>query len=122
MKARARKVLFGALILFAVGTLYTVIVKTTGLSVPCPIRRVTGLLCPGCGVSWMCLALMRLDFSGAFRANPVLLCLLPLMLLTAGRMIYVYIRYGRTRERITQFSIYGMIAALLVFGVLRNIL
>ena len=122
MKARFKKVLFGALIVFAVGAIYALLIRFTHFSIPCFFRLITGLKCPGCGITGMCLALLRLDIKDAFDHNQLAFCLLPLMLLTAGRMIYSYVKYNRTREKLTQISLYVMIAAFLVFGVLRNIL
>lgn len=37
----------------------------------CPMRRLTGLGCPLCGVSRAFLALLRLDLAGAFRFHPL---------------------------------------------------
>ena len=39
------------------GLLYGIFVSYTGLAIPCLFRKVTGLLCPGCGVTGMCVAL-----------------------------------------------------------------
>lgn len=36
----------------------------------CPLKSVTGLKCPGCGMSEAVLYLIRGDFSAAFEANP----------------------------------------------------
>ncbi len=121
MAARAKKVTFGALTILAVGALYALFVTLTHRGIPCVFHSVTGLWCPGCGVSRMCLALLRLDFAGAFRENAAIFCMLPLMAATSARLIYVYIRYGRTRDKFADIAIYFMIAVLLVFGVVRNI-
>ena len=121
MEKRRNKVILGALILLAVGAAYTLFVKLTGLGVPCPFNRATGLKCPGCGVSRMFLALFRFDLAGAFRANGAILCLFPLMLATAARLIYVYIRRGTVRDRAAEISVWFMVGVLLVFGVVRNV-
>lgn len=122
MAARRRKVIIGALILLGIGALYAVFVKLTGRGIPCPINMATGLQCPGCGVSRMCLAILRFDFASAFRANAVLFCLLPVMAATAARLIYVYIRRGTLRDRAAEIAIWVMIAVLLVWGVVRNLI
>ncbi len=46
----------------------------------CPFKALTGLPCPGCGMTHAFLALGRLDFSGAWGANPLVF---PLTALTA---------------------------------------
>ena len=76
---RLRRLLTGLLGMAAVGAGYALWVNLTHLSIPCPFHAITGLQCPGCGVTRMCLALLRLDVSGAWKANPVLLLLLPLL-------------------------------------------
>lgn len=46
----------------------------------CPILYVTGIPCPGCGMSRACLKLLQLDFSAAYHYHP--LCfILPLIAL-----------------------------------------
>lgn len=122
MASRAKKVTFGALILFAVGALYALFVTLTHKGVPCVFNLATGLKCPGCGVSRMCLALIKFDFVAAFHANAAIFCLLPLMAATAGRLIYVYIRYGTLRDKASEIAVWLMIAVLLVFGAVRNII
>lgn len=121
MEKRRNKVIAGALILLAVGAAYTLFVRLTGKGIPCPINLATGLLCPGCGVSRMFLALFRFDFAEAFRQNGAILCLLPLMAATAARFIYVYVRRGKVRDRVAEISVWFMVGVLLVFGVVRNV-
>ena len=53
----------------------------------CPFRALTGLLCPGCGITHAFLSLGRLDFAGAYAANPIVFPLAGLMALyLAGRI------------------------------------
>lgn len=40
-------------------------------SIGCPIRSLTGIPCPTCGVTRALLSLLRLDFAGYFRYNPM---------------------------------------------------
>lgn len=42
-----------------------------GLALPCPIRRLTGVICPGCGMGRAWLAALRLDLGAAFRYHPM---------------------------------------------------
>lgn len=53
----------------------------------CPFKALTGLPCPGCGMTHAFLALGRLDFSGAWNANPLAFPLAALAALcAAGRL------------------------------------
>ncbi|MCH5252821.1 MAG: DUF2752 domain-containing protein [Lachnospiraceae bacterium] len=94
----------------------------TGLAILCPIHLSTGLLCPGCGVTRMLVALSRGEFSYAFSCNPALLLLAPLFLADIIWWHYLYIRYGEKKSRFHTVAIWIMIVSLLVFGVARNII
>ena len=84
MRRRLFRVLRGLGIVLLLGLGYALWGSVTGLWLPCPFHALTGLECPGCGVTRMCLALLRLDFAGAWAANPGLLLLSPLILALVG--------------------------------------
>ncbi|MDE5796277.1 MAG: DUF2752 domain-containing protein [Muribaculaceae bacterium] len=53
----------------------------------CIFHTITGLQCPGCGSQRLIHALLHADFAGAWRANALLLLMLPyLLLLTAAEL------------------------------------
>lgn len=58
----------------AAGLLYALCV-TAGLQFPCFYLQTTGLQCPGCGITRMFFSMLRLDFTAAFRYNPVMFVL-----------------------------------------------
>lgn len=122
MKQRLLRLLVGCAVLLGAGLAYAVFAASTGLFIPCLFRKLTGFLCPGCGVSHMCLALLRLDFPGAWRANAGLLPLLPFLGLLAVRIAVRRVRHGHTQlllwERILT---YAMLVWLLLWAVLRNL-
>ena len=68
--------LFLALII--IGAFYTI--------VGCPIKFLTGLSCPGCGMTRAYLSLLKLDFPSAFHFHP--LWLIPILFL----INYFYIK------------------------------
>ena len=119
---RRNKVIRIALILFGIGALYALIIRLTGIGIPCPIRHITGIMCPGCGTTRMAMSILKLDFASAFRYNSAVFCMIPLMAATAARYSYVYIKTGKVRDRFAGTAVWIMIAVLLIFGVLRNIL
>ena len=122
MQKRAKRVVIGALILLSVGVLYSVLIRFTSFGIPCVFNVITGLKCPGCGVTAMLSALIRFDFKTAFYANQVLFCLLPVGVALAARYIYLYIRRGTLREKKTEIVTWVLIALLVVWGVVRNII
>lgn len=103
-----------------IGVLYLFWVRLTGLAIPCVFRKITGWLCPGCGITTLFVCLSRLDFQGAFQANPFLFATAPF--LAAEIVYYEYMRFkGKTLPKWNQRGLGVYIAALCVFGVWRNI-
>ena len=47
------------------------------LGITCPIKFVTGVSCPGCGMTRACLSALRLDFADAFYYHPLWIGLIP---------------------------------------------
>ena len=121
-KARLKKLLLYMMLLGMAGLLYGIFVSYTGLAIPCLFRKVTGLLCPGCGVTGMCVALLDLDWRGAICCHPVLVVLL--LPLTAVFICGAagYVQNGRFRfARWQNLILYVSVAALVIFGVVRNL-
>lgn len=108
------------LLVLSLGIGYLIWLKLTNLAIPCMFRKVTGWLCPGCGITTLILALIRLDFRSAFQANSFLFVTGPLLLAELG---YCFWKQKRG-ERLPGWNhaavvIYGI--ALCLFGVFRNL-
>ena len=122
MKQRLHKVVFAGAALLVVGCIYAFVCHRLGWGLPCLFRLYTGLQCPGCGVSRMCMALLRLDFAGAWAANPALLCLLPMLIAIGVDMTVRYVRTGSANPKgWSQIATWIAIAVLVAFGILRNL-
>lgn len=104
------------------GLVYGIFVRCTGLAVPCPIRTLTGLKCPGCGVTGMCVALLHLDFKAAFYCHPMLFVLLiPLLCVCVGSA-QTYVRDGSWQlKRWQNIILYTSIMLLIAYSVVRNV-
>lgn len=122
MHLRLRKLFKLLVSLIAVGTAYAVFVSLTHISVPCVFNLATGLKCPGCGVTNMCLCILHFDIPGAWKSNPALLCLMPVIAVALAVTAYRYVKSGNANPGKYGDTVLGVCAAvLIVFGILRNI-
>jgi hypothetical protein len=78
------------------GGIYALWVLLTGLYIPCPIRTVTGYLCPGCGISHYFIHLLHFDFKQAFTDNQLIFILMPFACLYYLYRSWMYIKYEKT--------------------------
>lgn len=121
-----KRLFYSTKILFtimAAGLVYAAIICFLGTAVECPFHAITGLLCPGCGVTRMCIALMQLDFHAAFYYNQLIFILLPFFMFLLIRLTYRFIRYGTRKLILWETNVlYVIIAAFVTFGIARNII
>ncbi len=117
----------GISLLLSLAAGYFLWLRLGGPFLPCPFRLVTGwllpgggLLCPGCGVTHMTLALARGDLSSAWTANPFLLSTLPFL----GLQIFLDRRAKARRQPLPAWDrplLLLYLSALLLFGIARNL-
>ena len=111
-------------VLFCIpGVLYFVWVVLTDIYIPCPFKLLTGLKCPGCGITHMIMALFRLDFKEAFLSNPFLFVLLPLIIgvYIANRIYYIVKGEIRTCFKAECFFGCFLLVITLVYWIVRNL-
>lgn len=84
----------------------------------CLFHAFTGWDCPGCGAQRMVHALLHGDLPGAWKANAMLLCLLPVI--PFG--IWADIRPGKIRNLFYHpATVWSIIALIILWGVARNL-
>ncbi len=122
MQKRLKRVLLYTAIGLAVGLAYAWLISKIGFGIPCLFKTFTGLDCPSCGISRMCLALLQLRFADAFRYNPAIFCLLPLFSVLGIGWIVRYVRDGSVKlQRWMNGMVCFMICVLILFGFARNL-
>ena len=105
-----------ALLLF-----YALVDVDSGLMPRCPIKALTGFECPGCGSQRMIHALLHGDFAGAWRQNPFLIVMIPVMLAALVAELWRK-RFPRlNRVILSPASIAVIIAATAIWTICRNI-
>ena len=120
-RVRARLILKKGGISLGVGIAYLIFVSLTGLGIPCIFHTLTGLHCPGCGITRMFVALGRLDFAAAWDANALVLLLLPFLVGFGAWHLCEYIKRGKTHTPLfEQILIILAFILTVVFAILRN--
>lgn len=121
-KMRLKHLLFLVGFWALIGLGYLIFVWYFGFGVPCLFHLITGLKCPGCGVTRMVLSLAQLQFQEAWNSNAALLCLLPVGAVLAVDASITYVRTGNPfLHKWQKPVIWCIIVLLLIFGILRNI-
>ena len=89
----------------------------------CLLHELTGLHCPGCGMTRATHAALHGDFMAAVRFNPVGVFLLPLalLLLAPDLIAWTQGRPAIRRSRFTSKAGWFAISLLIIFAILRNI-
>lgn len=109
------------ILILCAGLFYVVWLECGGTGIPCIFRKITGWLCPGCGITKLILGLLRLDFKYAYNANPFIFITIPYIL-----FILSYDLICKNKEKcftkLVNISEYVYVALLIMFGVYRNIL
>lgn len=103
-------------IILVIGILIFVILFQDNIGIPCFFHELTGLYCPGCGITRAFLSLIKLDLYQAFRYNMLVIILLPFF---AMYTIYKLIMKGN--KKIPNFIWYFLLIITILFGILRNI-
>lgn len=120
--ARLRSALKNTGIILLVGIIYFIFVKLTHLGIPCVFNLVTGLYCPGCGISRMFISLAAFDFKAAFGYNAFVMTVGPFAVIYALRHYIIYILKGSQKSGKFEFVLLVITLVLAIFfGILRNI-
>ena len=95
---------------------------TSGVFPPCPLHALTGWYCPGCGSLRAFHQLLHGNLANALALNPFAVIVSPF--LAYGTVSYaVFVLRGKYLPRVflPAFWIRALCAAIVVFGILRNI-
>lgn len=121
LKKRLKKAALFVPLLFVLG-LVGVWLSETGHGIPCIFHAVTGLQCPGCGVTRMLSALLHGDWRGAWESNAAILTLSPVLAGLVGLSLVRWIRTGSARlPRWADAVTVVCVVLLLLFTVARNL-
>ncbi|HET6737727.1 MAG TPA: DUF2752 domain-containing protein [Kribbella sp.] len=100
------------------------------IGVPCILHATTGLNCPLCGSTRMAASMLRGDFAGAWHFNPVVFVLGPLIAVAVGYQLLAWsleslrlVKLPRLTmsRRAVDWTVNGLVALLIAYGVARNL-
>jgi len=114
-------ILYVVILIIGVYALYC-LNMTYNIGLICIYNKITGLYCPGCGMTRAIYSLFKLDFYQAFRYNVFSIILFPILLIYLFGEIYarVFDKKNYISSKIP--SIYWIIiaVAMISYGILRN--
>lgn len=96
---------------FAIGLLYIFVIG-------CPVVRVTGISCPGCGLSRACLSVLQLHFAEAFRWYPLFFIVVPFLFLWIHEKVFLQ----RVPKKWKDKAVYTVCIAVFTVYIARMIL
>lgn len=118
---RIKKLGIGIAAVIVLGFVYVLIVNVVGIGIPCPFHFITGLKCPGCGITTMFVAIWNLNFYEAFIANPLTFVLLPVWFIFIIYLSVIYInKGGLSLPTYVNYCVVVLGAIYIIFGILRN--
>lgn len=93
------------------------------ISIPCVYYELTGIYCPGCGMTRAFLSLLKLDFYQALRYNAfsIIVAVLLALYILGGIYGWLFNKINFMEKKIPSLVWIIFIVALLVYGILRNI-
>ena len=100
--------------LLCAGLLYGFVLIPLGVRIPCLFYRFTGLRCPGCGITDLCLALLHGHFVPSYNWG---------LVLVSPALVWLLIRLwkngacGKAEKAVSA----ALLAFLLAWGVVRNL-
>lgn len=113
------------IILLLIGMCYIYFFKDSKIVVPCVFHKITGLYCPGCGITRCLNALLHLEFYQAFRYNALVVILLPFIIFYVILLLYNKVKKRSdnnfVQKEVPNYIWYIILIITLLFGVLRNI-
>ena len=99
--------------------IYAVLIISFDIGIPCVFYEITGLYCPGCGITRLCLSLFEGDIYQAFRYNPIIFIDLPILFILF--VLNIFLKINKNIKKITDVIIIFLATITIIFGVIRNI-
>lgn len=107
------------IVLIVIFLIYAILIISFDIGIPCVFYEITGLYCPGCGITRLCLSLFEGDVYQAFRYNPIIFIDLPILFILF--VLNIFFKKNKNIKKITDVIIIFLATITIIFGVIRNI-
>lgn len=121
IKSRLRETAIKYSVIFGIAFLYLIFVLITDVRIPCPVFMLTGLKCPGCGITRLLVSVARFDFASAFWLNPFLFVTGPFIVAAIVHSEVRYVLCGSRQIGKWKIFLWVELALAITYGILRNI-
>jgi len=119
LKEEIRKIFPVLAILIA----YSIYLRFFTIGIPCVFHEVTGLKCPGCGMTRSCMSILKFDFTSAYNSNMLSITVVPMLLIIMGIAEVRYIMTGKRKTTLIEAILLGILFLVTIsYGILRNVL
>lgn len=122
MKNRIKKIILFNLVLIVIFFSYYFLNTKFNFSIECPFHKLTGLYCPGCGITRCLFSIIKLDFKSAFHYNMLVFIMLPFFIMYYVYLNYIYIcnKEDKITKNIPNYVTITLLVITILFGILRN--
>lgn len=106
--------------IICISFLYMKIYNTYHIGIPCVFHEITGLYCPGCGITRAIFSLLKLDFSSAVHNNFLIIIVGPFLLYYWSVVLSRWILFKKSTLILPNWLCYLILIIVIIFGILRN--
>lgn len=107
------------IVLFLIGIFYYAFTRWSGYYLPCIFYKITGYVCPGCGISHLCSDLLSLHWGRAILQN------IGVSIVGAIYLLWLFLKHGLKLKwchlKNEHYLMMFFVVFLLLFGILRNL-
>lgn len=108
------------IVTFSIFLVYGILYIFTKRGIPCVIHKITGLYCPGCGITRIFISLFKLNIYQAFRYNPLVFILL-IMCTLYFLADFLKFKISKSHIKLPKSIYIILLIIVILFGILRNI-